>query len=516
VKVKKKKKKNMISKVNLIFSCDINYGIGKKGKLPWTIREDIEYFRKTTVHLNSKNGWNTSQKKNAIIMGRMTYESIPKNFRPLPDRVNIVLTKNKNYRKENDIPNDVIIEHSLDSALATILNGPISHKIDLIFAIGGAELINHLLSRPEICGYVYITFIEKSFQCDTTVNSIDRIRFGVSSEHQIKELNFDLELDPFETIHEKIEYKRIVYTPRKPCFEFTQLGGFPSKFHEEYQYLDCIRNIFLQGQSRMDRTGTGTRSIFGVQMKFSLRGSFPLLTTKRMPFQTIVKELLWIISGKTDSNILNKQGVKIWNANGSKEFLNKCGFDTREEGDLGPVYGFQWRHYGAQYIDHKTDYTGQGIDQLQNCIDMIKNNPNSRRIFMTAWNPIDIPKMALPPCHVDVQFMVSNKELHCMMNQRSGDMGLGVPFNIASYSCLTIMIAHICGLTPGEFTINIGDSHIYNDHIEQLNEQIERDPFPFPAIRIKTPRTSIDDFSFEDFELHYYRHHPHLQMKMSA
>ncbi|XP_034950114.1 thymidylate synthase [Chelonus insularis] len=287
--------------------------------------------------------------------------------------------------------------------------------------------------------------------------------------------------------------------------------------HEEYQYLKLIKRIINKGAKKNDRTGVGTYSIFGAQMRFTLKNDiFPLLTTKSVFWKGVVEELLWFIKGSTNSKELSSKGVNIWNANSSREFLDNCGFKNREEGDLGPVYGFQWRHFGAEYVDMHTDYTGQGVDQLQNVIDLIRKDPNDRRMIMCAWNPIDIPKMALPPCHCLVQFYVDNNELSCHLYQRSADMGLGVPFNIASYSLLTYMIAHITGLKPGEFVHTMGDCHVYLNHIDALNIQCERTPNDFPSLKITRQVKEIDDFIASDFELINYKPHPKISMKMAV
>lgn len=213
---------------------------------------------------------------------------------------------------------------------------------------------------------------------------------------------------------------------------------------------------------------------------------------------------------------MSRKGVKIWDGNSSREFLDKHGFYDREEGDLGPIYGFQWRHFGAQYENMHTDYEGKGIDQLNEVIQKIKKNPDDRRIIMSAWNPIDIPKMALPPCHCFVQFYVSDGELSCMLYQRSADMGLGVPFNIASYALLTHMIAHVTGLRAGEFVHTIGDCHIYSNHINALEEQLKREPRNFPSIRIKNRRDKIDEFDINDFEIIGYNPYPIIKMDMAV
>lgn len=289
------------------------------------------------------------------------------------------------------------------------------------------------------------------------------------------------------------------------------------KKHEEYQYLELIRGIIDEGTFKGDRTGVGTFSKFGTQMRFSLRdGSFPLLTTKRVFWKGVVEELLWFIRGDTNASHLSAKGVKIWDANGTRQFLDSRGLTQREENDLGPVYGFQWRHFGAKYVDMHTDYTGQGVDQLANVISTIKTNPNDRRIIMSAWNPADLELMALPPCHMFCQFYVANGELSCQMYQRSCDMGLGVPFNIASYALLTLMIAKVCGLKGGEFIHTLGDAHVYSNHVEPLKEQVKRTPKPFPRLIINNETNDIDSFAFEDFDLVDYDPHPAIKMEMAV
>lgn len=289
------------------------------------------------------------------------------------------------------------------------------------------------------------------------------------------------------------------------------------KRHEEYQYLDLVREVIHKGKTKMDRTNVGTVSIFGAQSRYSLRNNtLPLLTTKKVFVRGLIEELLWFIRGSTNAKELSQKNIRIWDGNSSREFLDKSGFHHREEGDLGPIYGFQWRHFGAEYIDMHTDYTGQGIDQLKEVIHKIKNTPNDRRIIMTAWNPIDLPKMALPPCHCFVQFYVADSELSCMLYQRSADMGLGVPFNIASYSILTHMIAHVTGLKAGEFVHTIGDCHVYSNHIVPLEEQVKRQPRNFPTLNIKRKVENIEDFRYEDFEIIGYDPLPAIKMDMAV
>jgi len=252
-------------------------------------------------------------------------------------------------------------------------------------------------------------------------------------------------------------------------------------------------------------------------MRFSLRDNkFPLLTTKKVFYRGIAEELFWFIRGSTSAIELQEKNVRIWDGNSSREYLDSIGLTQREAGDLGPVYGFQWRHFGAQYVDMHTDYSGQGIDQLANVIKTIQDRPEDRRIIMSAWNPADLNKMALPPCHCLVQFYVANGELSCQLYQRSADMGLGVPFNIASYALLTIMIAHVTGLKPGDFVHTLGDAHVYSNHVDALRVQLERAPRDFPTIRLKRKVERIEDFNFDDFVVENYDPYPKITMEMAV
>jgi thymidylate synthase len=288
--------------------------------------------------------------------------------------------------------------------------------------------------------------------------------------------------------------------------------------HQEYQYLNLIKEIIDRGNDEDTRNGI-TRSIFGNSMRFSLRdGEIPLLTTKKLAWKTCLKELFWFIRGQTDNDILQKDGVHIWDGNTSREYLDSIGFHNRKEGDIGPGYGHQWRHFNAPYTDCKADYTNQGIDQLQDIINQLKNpaKNNSRRLIMTAWNPCQINNMSLPPCHILVQFNVrQGKYLSTALYQRSGDVGLGVPFNIASYSFLTHILAKHCGLEAEEFVYFLGNAHIYQEHLETLKEQIEREPFPFPKIVITNIHENIEDYCLDDINfIEDYIYHSSLKMVM--
>lgn len=285
----------------------------------------------------------------------------------------------------------------------------------------------------------------------------------------------------------------------------------------ELQYINLIKHILENGISKDDRTGVGTLSIFSYNMTFNLRESFPLLTTKKVYWKGVVEELLWFISGSTNSNILKEKGVKIWEGNSSREFLDSRGLSHYDQGDIGAGYGFQWRHFGAKYTNMYDNYEGKGIDQLKDVIYKIKNTPDDRRIIMSAWNPTDLDKMALPPCHIFVQFWVdtNKKELHSQMYQRSCDVGLGVPFNIASYALLTCIIAKLCDLTPGDFHYCMGDTHIYKNHIDAMKLQITREPYDFPKINIKDI-TDIDNITADDIELIDYKYYENIKMNMAV
>ncbi len=252
-------------------------------------------------------------------------------------------------------------------------------------------------------------------------------------------------------------------------------------------------------------------------MRYSLRNNtLPLLTTKRVFWRGVAEELLWFVSGDTSAKSLQDKNIHIWDGNGSKEFLEKRGLGHREEGDLGPVYGFQWRHFGAPYGTMHDDYTGKGVDQLARVVETIKTNPTDRRIVLTAWNPSALDDMALPPCHMFAQFFVADGEVSCQMYQRSADMGLGVPFNIASYALLTRMIAQVTGLRAGEFVHVIGDAHVYLNHVDALWTQLEREPKPFPKLVINSDTKDIDGFKYEDFEVQGYAPHKTIKMQMAV
>ena len=285
----------------------------------------------------------------------------------------------------------------------------------------------------------------------------------------------------------------------------------------EQQYLDLIRTILQTGSLEEGRNGT-VKSIFGASMRFSLEnGRVPILTSKKTAWKTCLKELLWFISGSTDNQKLIDKGVHIWNGNGSREFLDSRGLVHLKENDLGPVYGHQWRHFNATYTDKNTDYTGKGIDQLQKIIDCLKDlkQRHSRRLVMSAWNPQQLDEMALPPCHIMAQFNVSHgNKLSCSLYQRSADVGLGMPFNIASYAFLTHILAKHCNLEAYEFVYMVGNCHIYEEHFDALNGQLQNELHPFPTIEISNIYKNINDYKIEDIQVFNYKCNNAISMKM--
>ncbi|KAG0568729.1 hypothetical protein KC19_6G041600 [Ceratodon purpureus] len=482
----------------IVVAATQKMGIGKQGQLPWKLPTDMKFFKTVTSSTSA------SSKKNAVIMGRVTWESIPEKFRPLPGRLNVILTRSG----IKSTPEGVVVSESLEAAMALLESPPYSSEVETVFVIGGGQVYKEALASP-LCKVIHLTEVETDVDCDTYMPAVDSDIFRIWAAS-------------IPVMENGLRFSFVTYvrsengTKSSVDAAVSVLPKSVLEAHDEYHYLRLIDDIIKTGAVKGDRTGTGTISKFGCQMRFNLRKSFPLLTTKRVFWRGVVEELLWFINGSTNAKVLHDKGINIWDGNGSREYLDKIGLKEREVGDLGPVYGFQWRHFGAKYVDMHTDYTGQGFDQLKDVIHKIKTDPNDRRILLSAWNPADLKLMALPPCHMFAQFYVANGELSCQMYQRSCDMGLGVPFNIASYALLTCILAHVCDLVPGDFIHVLGDAHVYKNHVEPLQEQLKNIPKPFPTLRIKTANRDIDSFSASDFELINYDAHKKISMKMAV
>lgn len=280
----------------------------------------------------------------------------------------------------------------------------------------------------------------------------------------------------------------------------------------ELSYLDLLQHVLDNGTVKGDRTGTGTYSHFGAQMRFDLQQGFPLLTTKRVHMKSITHELLWFLRGDTHVKYLQERGVTIWDEWATAE---QCARFRRPEGELGPVYGHQWRNFGATQ-DETGKYQGDGFDQISWLINEIRTNPNSRRLIVSGWNPNEANQVALPPCHTLFQFFVADNKLSCQLYQRSADLFLGVPFNIASYALLTHMIAQVCHLDVGDFVWTGGDCHLYANHVEQAKKQIARNPFPLPTLKLNRDISNVFDFNFDDISVEGYEHHPGIKAPVAV
>tara|TARA_B110000037_G_scaffold222794_1_gene299628 strand:+ start:2880 stop:4253 length:1374 start_codon:yes stop_codon:yes gene_type:complete len=455
---------------DIIVAISKNRVIGNNGDIPWDYKEDMKYFKKITTQ---------KSKKNIIIMGNNTWKSIGK---VLPNRINIVLTRTATSVLES-VKENLYFSNDFNELIKKVNN---MYKNYNIFVIGGQK-IYELAIKHQYCNKIYLTKINKKYEGDTYFPEIfEDFELKSVKKGETKELEF--------RIYEKTNKK-----------------------HEEHQYLSCINNILNTDEIYEDRTGVGIKSIFGTQMSYDISEHIPLLTTKKVFVRMIVEELLWFLRGETDNEILQKKNVHIWDGNTSREFLDSLGHTNRKEGDAGPVYGFNFRHYGAKYIDCDTDYKGQGYDQVAEVIRLIKEEPGSRRILINLWNPCVLNEGVLPPCLMMYQFRVYGDKLSCSMYQRSGDMGLGVPFNIASATILTYILAKLTGKTPWRLVHTIGDAHVYKNHINVLEKQIKRNPYPFPILNIKDRgQKCVEDFDVKDFIISGYDSHKIVKMDMAV
>lgn len=487
---------------HIILCQDKKGGIGKNHTLPWHIKQDLAYFKKITLD-------------SIVIMGRHTWESLP--IKPLPRRVHVVISSHDTLPTSQDssmvyrVSNLKDLHALLSSATFRSRHAELSKNMcssqSRIFCIGGAQLWHHMLfgdkeptAQPLFhLDTLYMTRIHAEFDCDRHFPPLCQL---LDSRHHLELLEASPRKKEGDLVFEHLVYQNRIEGVKK---------------HGEYAYLDMLDQVIQQGHPSGDRTGIGTRFIFGTQMRFSLTDSFPLLTTKKTFLRGIIEECLWFMRGETDAKKLQAKRVHIWDGNSSRSFLDARGLDDYSEGDCGPIYGFAFRHFGAEYSHCNANYVGQGYDQIKEVLRLIREEPDSRRILISLWNPNDLHKVVLPPCHVLYQFRVHDGHLSCHLYQRSGDIGLGIPFNIASASLITYMLAHISGLQPGELIHSIGDAHVYNNHVDTLQQQLSRHPYPFPKLIIHDRgQTSPEDFVYEDFELRGYMSHPSLKMPMAV
>lgn len=479
-----------------------NGAIGYRNRLLYRIPKDMEYFKQKTVTTIDKN------KMNAVIMGKNTFLSIPNKFRPLKNRINLIIS-DKNY----DVINNIIKENkykncylfnNIEQSMGYIYN---NHHIENVYVSGGQSIYRYFYQK----GYFNEIFENKILAPICKKGDRFFTQANIGSDYVTYMGNKIEDHDSYDYDNTKISatFQKFWHINRR----FNK-RVYDSHTTDEKHYLELLKNILKTGEERETRNGK-TISKFGVNMQFDLEKGFPLITTKKMYWKGIVEELIWFINSGTNSKDLEKKDVNIWKKNSSLEVLNDLKLPYKE-GWCGPIYGFQWRHFNAKYLGPNTDYSNKGIDQLQTCINLIKNNPTSRRIIMTAWNPCQLDEMVLPPCHISYQFYVRNNKLDCLMYQRSGDMFLGIPFNIASTSLLVTIMAKMTNLEPGRVNISIGDAHIYTNHIKQIEEQLGRRPYQFPKLIVKKTHEDIGHYSHDDIELQSYYKHAGIKADMVA
>lgn len=443
--------------IKLIVAVDEQLGIGKDGKLNWNNKEDLHYFKEKTL-------------EGVVIMGRKTWDSIPEKYRPLPNRINVILTSKIS---EKNIDNCYFFDNVKD--VLRFLETKKEEK----FVIGGSSIYDYFL-KNNLIDTLFITRIKGDYNCDTF--------FNFPSNFKLTE------------------------TMRGNTCDFEKYTFVNT---EELQYISLLKNIIDNGKDQRDRTGVGTKSLFCNTMKFNLRNNtIPLLTTKRVFFRGIVLETLFFLSGKTDTGILSKQGVKFWDANTSTEFIKSRGLSFNQ-GDMGNTYSFLYRHFGAEYHGMEHDYTNKGYDQVSELIRLIKTEPHSRRLIINLWNPCALGECTLPPCMFLLIFNVNEttKEINLQTNIRSSDACLGLPFNLINSTIILHLICRETGYSPGDLYVVTSDTHIYNNHLSDIQEQFNRTPTTFPKMYINSDK-SIFDITYSDFELLNYTPQKHIKMDM--
>lgn len=487
--------------INLVLASTRDLGIGLNNQLPWPkLSTDLGALKEITSTVPSE----LQTMRNSVIYGFKTFESVGK--KPLPNRLNIVLSKKPSHVLDQFAHKNVKFCGSLEEAINFSEN---SENVYKSFVLGGATIYDQIFKDHDKFDIdtLYWTRVFKNFPTDTKLNKeyfesfLSQAKYSKVSKTIVEQgdINYDVCMFSKNSLNQALPLK------------LSQ--------SEEYEYLRLMEEIIRDGEERPDRTNTGVKGLFGKMMRFDVSQSFPLLTTKSVFFRGVLEELLWFLKGETNSKLLSDKGVGIWDGNGSREFLDSRGLHGNKEGDLGPVYGFQWRHFGAEYKGMDADYKDSGVDQIQQLIEGLKTDKFSRRHLLSAWNPVDLNKMALPPCHVLSQFYVTqDNKLNCSLYQRSADIGLGIPFNIASYSLLMCLMADFLGMKRGDFVHFIGDAHIYLNHVDALKTQIQRIPNPFPVLEIvkKSDKKNIWEYEADEFLIKNYSAQAKLKMKMAV
>ena len=516
-----------MKKIGIACINQIN-ALGYKNKLLYSIPSELNIFKQITCHTVSAN------RPNLVVMGNNTFRSM--NSKPLKDRFNCVLSKNAKYLNDHNDHLNLKYFMSINELLEF---GEKNDKdFNDMFICGGTSLYEYFITN-NLLDYLVISQINNhEYRKADTFFPKYKDFFEKTYSHK----HFNQPARLFETKEKlNLDYTYTIYkNPTSDVLSENYLDslknmiGFnnsltadtnfqdkPKVIDNEWSYLNALSDVLNTGSIRSTRNSK-TISKFGVNMSFDISTSFPLLTTKRVYWSGVIKELLWFLSANTNANDLHNDKVKIWDGNSSREFLDSRNLTHYEEGDCGPIYGFQWRNFNATYKGMDVSHKGEGVDQLKDIIDQINNDPTSRRMIMSAWNPCQLDEMCLPPCHVLYQFYVridneGNKHLSCQMYQRSGDMFLGIPFNIASTSALTYIISHMTNCQPDRVIINIGDAHVYSEHINAVKKQLDRVPFEFPKLRILgSPKDKIEDYKIDDFVIENYKNQGTISAPMIA
>lgn len=504
-----------------LISCFVYYkdklAIGRNNELLCKLKHDMSFFKHITTN-DKDNSTTKILDKNVVVMGRKTWFSIPQTYRPLSNRINIVLTNNKTLLKTNDYTyknTNALKKNSNPIIFMTYVQFVDFYKRSNpnVFVIGGSEIYNLFLKNTDLklkpttvyFTEVYNYKIDKSFQPDSFIEPLDETYKLIS----ISDKKYD--------DNQKLYYR------------FLKYKSFDHLTSQEHKYLDFCQYILNHGNERIDRTGVGTISSFGHQLTFDISNTVPLLTTKKVSWKHVIEELLWFIRGDTDAKILQNKGIKIWDGNTSRQFLDSRGLHHFEEGVLGKGYGWQWRFFGADYNQEYADTSNienakdiGGFDQLEYIVNELKTNPYSRRILMSYWNPPDFKETALLPCHFSCQFYVeehsNQKYLNCLFNMRSNDMFLGNPFNIFSYAVFTYILAIKCDMTPGKLIYSVGDAHIYKNHIAQMKTQLLRRPRSEPVLLVNPDikYKSWNEININDFEIIGYTPFPFIKAEMAV
>lgn len=479
-------------------------GIGFNGEMPWHLPEDLKYFKEKTSTCSS------DSESNILFMGRKTWESIPKKHRALKKRTCYVVSKNTTpeFKKEVESFDNTYVVNDLEQIVSFVTN---MKKVN-VWLIGGAQLYNEMINSFSLtCIYVTEIYTDKGeeYECDTFFPEIDLSRFCLTNVSQINE-------STCKKTNKTLYYRFLEYSASETIDIYKDVWKSP-----EIQYLSALRDIRDTGVKNVDRTGVGTLSKFGLRFEYNLKEGFPALTTKRIFLRGVFEELMMYLRGQTDNNYLKEKGINIWDGNTSREFLDKRGLTEYPEGDMGETYGFNFRHFGGEYVNCRESNTdNNGFDQLSYVINLIKTDPSSRRIIINLWNPKTLHRAALPSCLCQYQFYVNSEknELDLQIYIRSSDFFLANNWNTCTGAFFVHMLCNLEGinLTPGRVVVVTGDTHLYLTHLDGVNQNLERDVRPMPLLKIRERKNNIEDFTWEDMNIIGYYPQKNIKAQMAV